>query len=104
MSGEHCRFLPQARTDIYEHAHYIARDSSAAADRFLDALARTCAMLAELPKSGVARSFKHPALAKIRMMRVDGFPHYLVFYLPARTGIVVVRVVHGTRDLPTLFS
>jgi hypothetical protein len=26
-------------------------------------------------------------------------------FLPqARTGIVVVRVVHGTRDLPTLFS
>jgi len=104
MSGEHSRFLPQARKDIYDLALYIGKDSPAAAERFLNAVAGTCAMLAALPKTGVVRSFKHPTLAKLRMMRVEGFPHYLVFYLPDRTGIVVVRVVHGTRDLPTLFS
>jgi plasmid stabilization system protein ParE len=112
-----------------------------AAERFLDAVEATRALIAELPRSGAARPFKHPALTGMRMMRVHGFEAYLthlpptlcnllislgqlhgykcanplillarrgkmglIFYLRSETGVDVVRVVHGARDLPTLFS
>lgn len=104
MSGAHYRLRPKAQEDVLELALYIAKDNPDAALRFIDAVEATCARLAEMPKIGVTRTFKHPALAGIRMLPTRGFEHYLIFYLPAEGGIDVVRVIHGARDLPALFS
>jgi toxin ParE1/3/4 len=104
MTGHDYRFRPQAHDDVIALAQHIASDHLPAAERFLDAVEATCALIAELPRSGAARPFKHPALTGMRMMRVHGFEAYLIFYLTSETGVDVVRVVHGARDLPTLFS
>jgi toxin ParE1/3/4 len=29
---------------------------------------------------------------------------YVLFYLPLEDGIVIIRVIHGARDLPSLFE
>jgi len=104
MSGAQYRFRPRAHEDIRELALYIARDNPDAALRFIDAVEATCTRLAEMPKIGAVRTFAHPALAGIRMLPTRSFENYLIFYLPAADGIDVVRVIHGARDLPTLFS
>jgi plasmid stabilization system protein ParE len=68
-------------------------------------LCRDFSRLDQLAQALTALSrFKHPALKGMRMMRVHGFEAYLIFYLPSDTGVDVVRVIHGARDLPTLFS
>lgn len=36
-------------------------------------------------------------------MPVRGFPTHLIFYQRQNTRIVVLRVVHGARDLESLF-
>jgi toxin ParE1/3/4 len=38
------------------------------------------------------------------MWRVRGFERYLIFYRPTDDGIDVVRVLHGSRDIESLFE
>jgi hypothetical protein len=41
----------------------------------------------------------------MRRFRVsDGFEKILLFYFPLQHGVDLVRVVHGSRDLPQLFA
>jgi toxin ParE1/3/4 len=48
--------------------------------------------------SGIAR------LEGIRRSPVNGFEKYLVFYLPHVHGIDVIRILHGARDIDSLFA
>jgi toxin ParE1/3/4 len=102
-AGE-CRFLPQAQEDAIEQAVYIAQDNLQAADRFLEALERSCELLATMPEMGSRRTFDNPALADVRMMPIKGFEKHLIFYRASPDGVEVIRIVHGARDLPTLFE
>lgn len=43
-------------------------------------------------------------LAGMRFHSVHGFRKYLIFYIPGSEGIEIVRVLHGARDLKTLFG
>lgn len=43
-------------------------------------------------------------LEGMRRFRVKGFENFLVFYLPGREGIDVVRVLHGARDIVSIFA
>lgn len=104
MKRAHYRLLPRAREDIITHAEYIGRRNETAALSLVDAVLATCEQLVAHPRLGVKRMFKHRALAEVRMLRVEHFDAYLVFYRPQRDGVDVVRVVHGARDLPMLFG
>jgi toxin ParE1/3/4 len=57
-----------------------------------------------MPDLGRARSFMRPGLSGLRSFRVAGFRNYLVFYRTSPCGIDIVRVLHGARDLDTLFA
>jgi len=39
----------------------------------------------------------------MRLWKPKGFDDYLIFYRPIRDGIEVMKVIHGSRDLPMLF-
>ena len=86
----------QAQTDILEIWCYIARDSPAAADRMVDRFTATYQRLAENPALGVAQDQYRPGL---RCFRVGS---YLIFYQPTDAGILVIRVLHGARQLENL--
>ena len=45
-------------------------------------------------------------LQGLRYFVLTKFPNYLLFYrlLAAEQSIEIVRIVHGARDLPTLFG
>lgn len=83
---------------------YIASENEAAAHRFLDACDETFHFLAENRYVGTSRNFNNPLLRDVRMWRVKGFEKYLVFYQPIADGIIILHVVHSSRNLSALFE
>ena len=89
---------PLAAVDIFEIWDYIAEDSVSAADQWIDKLDQQFELLATQPLMGRAR----PELAA--QMRSFPFGRYVIFYEPIDNGIDVVRVLHGARDIDTVFG
>ena len=89
---------PKALRDLAEIWAYIAEDSPRQADIFAAAVNREIRELARRPLIGRAR----PELfADLRSLP---FGRYVIFYLPRKSGIEVVRVLHGARDLEPLLD
>ncbi|MFQ5424073.1 MAG: type II toxin-antitoxin system RelE/ParE family toxin [Phycisphaerae bacterium] len=88
---------PAAHEDLLQIWLHMAQDHSEAADRFLDNIDRKCQLLATQPHMGRSRSDLGRG--------VRGFPvgDYLVLYHPIDGGIEVLRVIHGSRDVPAVF-
>ena len=93
-----------AEVDLLDHVDYIANDNPAVALRFVEAVEKAFERLAEMPTMGRVREFNNPRLAGIRMWPVPGFAKYLIFYRVTENQIRVLRVLHGARDIPTLFE
>lgn len=89
---------PQAAEDIAEIWDYIADDSLAAADRFVDQLDEQFGLLATQPQMGRARGELAPDI------RSFPFGRYVIFYLPIDEGLDVVRVLHSARDIDAVFG
>ncbi|MBR0755108.1 type II toxin-antitoxin system RelE/ParE family toxin [Bradyrhizobium jicamae] len=87
------RKSPQAEIDVTEIWQYIAEDSVRAADAIIDRIDAAFDMLADSPLVGRARQ----DLA--RNLRSFAVGNYVIFYVPVRDGIEVVRVMHGRRDI-----
>jgi len=87
---------PRARADMDEIWAFIASESSIEiADRVLDSLAKKFHLLRLAPYAG--RSRTHDLRAGLRSIASG---KYVVFYT-VNAGIVrIVRVLHGSRDLP----
>ncbi len=91
MAQVHRRAL--AFSDLAEIWSFIADDSVADANRFLATLDAKLARLATQPLMGRQRDELMPAL------RSFPFRRYVVFFLPLRDGIDIVRVLHTARDI-----
>jgi len=87
----------RAEDDLLEIWAYIAADNPAAADRVLDRIEDVFGRIAAHPQLGAAR----PDLADGLRYSVSG--NYLVLYRQVDDAVEIVRVVHGGRDLPSLF-
>ena len=97
-------FRPQAWKDAVNLSVYIGQNNLKAGIEFLDALENTCKIIASAPLIGSRRSYSNKILHNIRMLPIRKFPSYLIFYQPLKNGVDVIRIVHGARDLPRLFS
>ena len=91
----------RARLDLKQHWHWIARDNLNAADKLLRAAEGTFVSIAKNPEIGSQRSFRK--LVRIRSKAIVGFEKYLVFYQQDGDTVVVLRVLHGMRNLPVFF-
>jgi toxin ParE1/3/4 len=96
--------LAQAEDDIESLARFIAQKSPASADRFLNAVHQTFLAILPLPHLGRPWETASPQYQKMRWWPVRGFRSHLIFYRPVSEGIEVLRVVHGSRNLPSLFT
>lgn len=94
----------RAQEDVDTIVEFIAQDNLEAAGRFYNAVENTAAMLVELPNMGSPRSYPETELQNVRIFRVKDFEKYLIFYREIEETIEIVRIVHGARDLPKLFS
>jgi toxin ParE1/3/4 len=81
-------------TDIWE---FIAQDNSEAADRLIDEIHEKCHFLAATPGVGRQRPELDPSIRSF----VVG--NYVIFYRESTSGIEVARVLHGHRDIASLF-
>jgi toxin ParE1/3/4 len=91
----------RARLDLKAHWRYIARHNVEAADRLLQAAEETFILIAGHPSPGSQRSFRK--IVGVRSRAVTGFKNYLVFYQMRGQSVVILRVLHGMRDLPRFF-
>ncbi len=93
------RFTPLAKEDLKAINRYIAQDNPEAARRLIAQIRAQCKTLADFPKMGRLWEELNPPLRS--------FPvgNYLIFYRPgARSGIEVIAVVSGYRDIEALFA
>jgi toxin ParE1/3/4 len=89
---------PRAAEDIAAIWDFIADDNADAADHWIDQLDTQLRLLATQPLMGRTRDELAPGI------RSFPFGRYLLFYLPISDGIDVVRVLHGARDVDTVFG
>jgi toxin ParE1/3/4 len=90
--------------DLIEHATYIGQNNLEVAEQFLVAADETFKLLGKMPGMGKLSQFSHPRLANIRQYQIKGFKSYLIFYRSVETGIEILRVLHGMRDLEAILD
>jgi toxin ParE1/3/4 len=91
---------PQADSDLDDIWYYVASRSRSLdiADRLVDSITDRFLLLASHPNLGRARPDLHPDLRS--------FPvgEYVIIYRIADDGVLVLRVVRGSRNIETLFG
>ena len=90
-------FTPLALHDLKEIRDFIAKDKSGIASQYMTMLKLKCELLASSPRLGVQRE----EYCKLYKFPVDS---YLIFYRPSQTGIDVIRILHGNRDIDSIFN
>lgn len=95
MSG--ARLTPRAEREALAAIDWIAKDNPEAAWGLREATAAAVLRIGEHPNCGAVR----PDLARepYRFLTLTGYPYVLVYNAALRPPLVV-RVVHGARDLP----
>jgi plasmid stabilization system protein ParE len=71
-----------------------------AAERFCDAVEHALALPQGHPQIGAKAGFRHAP--QVRKWVIQPFSNYLLFYEDRADAVVVIRLVHGARDLPPL--
>ena len=95
----------RARLDVLEQFVYFGEQAGVElARRYLAAIDTTCLQLLKNPGIGMPYDSGIARLDGLRRVPVKGFEKYLVFYLPRHNGVDVVRVLHGARDIDSLFA
>ncbi len=90
--------LPRAKNDLVEIWDFIADDTEARADAFVDLIDQKLLTLALNPGMGRARDEITEGLRSFPVGR------YVIFYRPIPEGVEIVRVLHGSRDIDALFQ
>jgi toxin ParE1/3/4 len=79
--------------------HYLAEAGVAVALAFTDALDRAIRHVERSPATGSLRYGDQSGQPGLRFWPIRRFPH-LVFYFERTDSVDVVRVLHGSRDVP----
>ena len=95
---------PLAESDIDNYANYIAKDNIDAALRFFDAVQVAYEKIEEFPAIGSPRYSHLRSLDNARVWAIPKFENYLVFYVERQNYIFVIRVLHSSMDIPSVFN
>ena len=88
---------PRVLSDLAEIWDYIADDSEVRADAFVATIDAKFQTLAKQPGIGRMRDELATGLRSLPIGR------YVIFYLSLADGIEIIRVLHGARDIDTIF-
>lgn len=91
-------FSPLAEQDLEAIADYIAADNPARALSFVRELRAQCQRITLNPPGYRLR----PELGD--GVRSCAHGHYVIFFESDPDAVLIVRILHGARDLPTVFS
>lgn len=75
-----------------------------ASDRFIRSVEEAFTLLAQMPEVGMLQELRTSGEIRIRRWPVKGFERFLIFYTSSQEEVVVLRVLHGARDLRSLFE
>jgi plasmid stabilization system protein ParE len=93
------KLTPQARYDLLSIWEFIARDNIRAAGRLAERMEAAFRLLARFPQTG------HKRVDVDTSEPVLFWPvgSYVVAYRPEPRPLVILRILHGARDLGALF-
>ena len=98
-------FSDAAIADILEQADwYAAQAGRGLARRWEKAVKSAILQAVRRLATGDPCVFRSKALSGVRRTNITGFPKHLIFYRFDDDEVLVLRVVHGARDLERLFS
>ena len=86
--------------DYREVVTKLAGVNPDAADRFCDAVEGALDLLTRHPEAGRLAGFT--LAPDVRQWGVSGFRNDIPFYQVRPDGVLIVRLLHGARDLPPL--
>jgi toxin ParE1/3/4 len=91
------RLSPEAREDLDDIAAYVAAANPAAALAQILRFESLFDLLVQQPKAGRTRHDLAPSLRGL----VEG--RYIIFYRELANEVEIIRVLHGSRDIGSLF-
>jgi toxin ParE1/3/4 len=97
-------FNPVAIADLDELISHITQDNPDAAVNVRSAIFETAQSLRSHPGLGIRPRFSAPRFTGIRFIPASSYPNYLLFYREGADEIEILRVLHGSRNLPVLFE
>lgn len=97
---------PIAREDILRQYRYYLIEENApnAARRFLESVEAATSSIRRAPGMGAPKLLHHPLLSGLRSWAVPGFNAVRIYYLHSKKQIVILRVLHGRRDVDSLLE
>ena len=81
---------------------YSVRSEEALAHRWEKAVTSAVLRVVNRPAMGTLCTFRSVELRDVRRTVIPGFPKHLLFYKFQEEEILILRVVHGARDLERL--
>jgi toxin ParE1/3/4 len=104
-TSPHINLRPAARRDLLEHFDYLRGEAGVeTAVRFLIATEQAINLLAGRPRIGRICGFTGRISNRFRQWPLPGFENWLIFYLPLKNGVDILRILHGPRDLNALLE
>lgn len=91
-------FSPKSRQDLLDIGDYIAKDSRANARRFVAKLIEQCQRISTSPMGYVGREDLAPGL------RMAALGRYVIFFRVINGAVRIERVLHSSRNLPTVLT
>ena len=92
-----------AVADILEQSDWYQEQSGdKLAKRWESAVTSAVLRVVKTPGAGPLCHFKSTELHNVRRISLSGFPKHLLFYEFKEKEILVLRVLHGARDLESL--
>jgi toxin ParE1/3/4 len=88
-----------AKADLVALSAFIGRDSPARASAFVSRLKRQCRSLSE-------NFLRNPVFSRSENDSIHKaiYREYIIFYKVMADRVVILRIVHGARDLDAIFD
>ncbi len=95
----------EARRDLLYHFLYLGREAGiGTAKKFRNRFEETFDALARMPLMGTLVDTSRPELAGLRKWRIKEFEDFLIFYLPRKDRVEILRVIHAAQDWMVVFE
>jgi Plasmid stabilization system protein len=91
----------RAQSDLYAAVRWIAKDNRAAAAGLRRAVLTAAERIGTHPGIGMERP--DYTAEPLRFLTLSGYP-YVIVYDPVCAPPLILRVLHGARDLPALLG
>ena len=83
---------------------YVEHGFPDVARRFRSSVESTIELALSRPKAGAPKLVRNPVLRGLRSWPVKGFDEFRIYYLLRQDVFMVVRVLHGKRDIGTILE